>query len=241
MRTTRIYYRDHLQVQGEYVLAADAARHVRDVLRMQTGNAIVLFNGDGNDYLATLTRVTRQQVQVSVHSTQARATTSPLYSHLAQGICRGDKMDFVIQKATELGVNEITPIISEFCNVRLNKERLQKKQQHWQKIANSACEQSGRVQLVKVNAPLTLVTYLQNPIMSKAYILEPGADASKPLASTMDKVTLLVGPEGGFNEAEINSAVQQGFHTLLLGPRVLRSETAGLAALSICQYLAGDL
>ncbi len=243
MRTTRIYHADDLAINVEIILKQNAAQHVRDVLRMQVGNALTLFNGNGQDYLGTIVRLDKKMVSVMLHATEERDTISPLRLHLAQGLCRGEKMDFVMQKATELGVTEITPIISEYCNVRLNTERLQKKQHHWQKVAASACEQCGRTDLLKVNPAIDFNTWIKQTFPDITYILDPGATQSidKWQASHPSQITLLIGPEGGFTRDEIDDAISHGYKTILLGPRILRSETAGLAAVSLLQYLYGDL
>ena len=243
MRTTRIYHPDELSINVEIVLEKNAAQHVRDVLRMQVGNALILFNGDGRDYLGTIVRIEKKIVGVVLHATEERNTTSPIKIHLAQGLCRGEKMDFVIQKATELGVTEITPIISEYCNMRLNKERLEKKQHHWQKVAASACEQCGRTDLLQVNAAIDFNTWIKRAFAGIAYILDPSAEQSidRKTREIPAQITLLVGPEGGFTNSEIQYAISHHYHTILLGPRILRSETAGLVAVTLLQHLYGDL
>lgn len=243
MRTTRIYHPDELSINVEIILEKNSTLHVRDVLRMQVGDAIILFNGNGLDYLGTIVRIDKKAVRVVLHATEKRHTISPLKIHLAQGLCRGEKMDFAIQKATELGVTEITPIISEYCNVRLNTERLQKKQQHWQKVAASACEQCGRTDLLRINPSMDFNTWIKQKFSGIAYILDPSATKSidKITTSIPSQVILLIGPEGGFTNNEIQYAILHQYHTILLGPRILRSETAGLVAVTLLQHLYGDI
>ena len=240
MRRTRIYYTGEIQINVALSLDKNAAQHVRDVLRMQSGDALVLFNGNGCDYLGTVVQCNKKSVLVMPHASEQRHTISPLQLHLVQGLCRGEKMDFVIQKATELGVNEITPIVSEYGNVKLNQERLAKKLIHWQKVAASACEQCGRTDMVLINPVVKLDAWLKNDFAGVGYILDPGATQSLAKIGDVEKITLLVGPAGGFSTAEIQYAVQQGFKQCLIGPRILRSETAGLATMAVLQHLYGD-
>ena len=243
MRTTRIYHANELELNVEIALDKNATQHICDVLRMQVGNALILFNGNGTDYLGTIVRVGKKNVCVVLHATEQRNTISPLKIHLAQGLCRGEKMDFVIQKATELGVQEITPIISEYCNVRLKPEREQKKLTHWQKVAASACEQCGRTDLLTINSTMKFESWVEQKFSGIHYVLDPGAMQhiqKDPPLSTM-KIALLIGPEGGFTNSEIQYAITKNCKNILLGPRILRSETAGLTAISIFQHLYGDL
>jgi 16S rRNA (uracil1498-N3)-methyltransferase len=240
MRDIRIYCPAELAVNAAVLLDANAAHHVRTVLRMQVGDMIILFNGDGTDYVGTVANITKQSVTVQLHDSTARVTKSPLYTHLVQGICKGEKMDFVIQKATELGVNEITPVFTQYGNVKLDAKRTAKKLLHWQKIAVGACEQSGRSDMTQINAPLPFAQWLSQ-CDETAVILDPGASQSLGQVNVTESVSILIGPEGGFSLAEIEQANQAGIPSVLLGPRVLRSETAGLAALTLAQSLWGDL
>lgn len=240
-RIVRIYSDTPLAVNQAVTLQEDASHHVRTVLRMQVGESIVLFNGDGHDYYGELTAMDKKSVQVHVVHHEIRHTTSSLNTHLFQGVCRGEKMDWVIQKATELGVHSITPILTEFCNVNLKQDRLDKKQQHWQQIAVSACEQSGRTQLVTINSIKTF-TEVMSHLPANSVILDPSATASfkNYLVKPISELGLLIGPEGGFSETELNYARTHSVQSVLLGPRILRSETAGLVALSLAQAYQGD-
>jgi 16S rRNA (uracil1498-N3)-methyltransferase len=171
-------------------------------------------------------------------------TESALKIHLVQCISRGDRMDFVVQKATELGVKRITPVLSQYGVVKLDNARAEKKREHWQKIAASACEQSGRTRLPLIDTPISLKNWFGNKPASvdAELILAPGA--ATPLASITapeTKVCALIGPEGGFSEAEYKDAAVSGFEAVSLGPRVLRTESAAIATLAVLQSLWGDL
>ncbi len=240
MRDIRIYCQAELTVNADVQLDVNAAHHVRTVLRMQVGDMIVLFNGNGAEYFGTVANLSKQSVAVQIHDTSDRVTQSPLHTHLVQGICKGEKMDFVIQKATELGVSELTPLFTQYGNVKLDEKRTAKKLVHWQKIAVSACEQSGRSDMVCINAPLSFAAWLKQADKNTV-ILDPGANQTLNQLTIIRHISLMIGPEGGFSPEEVTQAKQQGITSVLLGPRVLRSETAGLAALTLVQSLWGDL
>jgi 16S rRNA (uracil1498-N3)-methyltransferase len=239
MRITRVYLAHPLQIEQEFCLPEDATRHLVTVLRINVGEQVILFNGDGYDYLSVVTTAKKNNLAVKVIDKTLNLAKPQLNIHLAQAVCRGEKMDFVVQKATELGVSTITPIISEFSNVKLSADRWAKKVIHWQKVANSACEQSGRADLVQIQQPVDVHMFLQQPVEGEKLILNPTASAGLSVKSA-SAVTLLVGPEGGFSDIEIKAAEQQGYCAWQLGWRVLRSETAGLATISVLQALWGD-
>lgn len=242
MRCPRIYHSTELQLQQTVPLEADAANHVGRVLRMQTGQTIKLFNGDGYDYTATLTQVGKKQVQATIQQQQKVENESPLALHLAQGISRGDKMDFTLQKSVELGVTEITPLFTERCGVKLSGERLEKKHQQWQKIVISACEQSGRAFVPVVHPPIKLSEFLQQKTEQLKLNLHPRATTNiKTLPKPEQGVRFIIGPEGGLDDNEIEQALASGYQEILLGPRVLRTETAALTLLSALQLQFGDL
>ena len=225
----------------------DAFGHTVRVLRLASGDTITLFNGmeeDGEyfEYSATLTQVGKKQAQVSIDSRQAKQLESPLNIHLGQGISRGDRMDFILQKSVELGVNAITPLFTERCGVKLSGERLAKKRDQWQKIVISACEQSGRCFVPKVEDPVSLENWLGQETEALKLNLHPRAEHSiMTLPMENQKVRLLVGPEGGLCDEELAQAKSKGFHDILLGPRVLRTETAALTAITALQCRFGDL
>lgn len=245
MRLNRVYLDQPLQLNNRFDLPTDAVRHLVTVLKMQAGSDIELFNGDGNRYQATLTQVAKKQVTVHVNAVNADDSESPLRLHLAQGISRGDKMDLTLQKAVELGVQEITPLFTERCGVKLNAERLQKKQQHWQKVIISACEQCGRNRLPKLNPPTQFNAFFEkllaeNNALDTLLLLDPHQGQSIRTLRQNDEFTLLIGPEGGLSDPELEFARQKGATAIQLGPRILRTETAGLAAISSLQATFGD-
>ncbi|MEN3158018.1 16S rRNA (uracil(1498)-N(3))-methyltransferase [Alkalimonas sp. NCh-2] len=222
-------------------LPDEAAAHVGRVLRMQPGDALQLFNGDGKNYSAQIEHLSKKQVQVSVTSSEPNATESNLHLHLGQVISRGDRMDFAIQKAVELGVSVITPLFSERCGVKLDGERLEKKQQQWQKIVHSACEQSGRSQVPKIQPALPLASWLAEPTKDVKLTLHPWASDTIKTLVPAQSIRLMIGPEGGFSEQEMAAALAAGYLGIRLGPRVLRTETAALTAISALQLQFGDL
>lgn len=249
MRVPRIYHPLHeneesqpLQVGQVLDLCDEAANHVGRVLRMSEGQALVVFTGDGNNYPATITQAGKKNVRVTITAVEANESESPLAIHLGQGISRGDRMDFVLQKSVELGVHAITPLFTERCGVKLSGERLLKKQQQWQKIVISACEQSGRSYVPQVHQPVSLAQWLQDLPPALRLTLDPEAPkALRDQQLSNAHIQLLIGPEGGLTDAEIAQAATADFQPVRLGPRVLRTETAALTALSVVQYQFGDL
>lgn len=249
MRVPRIYHpfdektaSATWQVEQHLELHDDAANHVGRVLRMNTGQALTLFNGDGFDYAATIVAVTKKQVTVVVTERTENRSEAPIKIHLGQGVSRGDRMDFVLQKSVELGVHAITPLFTERCGVKLSGDRLLKKQQQWQKIVIAACEQSGRSYVPTVHSPLSLSQWLADLPPALRLTLDP--EAQVPLREqqlTGEHIQLLIGPEGGLTDAEIAAGAAADFQPVRLGPRVLRTETAALSALTAVQYQFGDL
>lgn len=240
MRIPRIYHPQPLASGLLIHLSDDAANHVGRVLRLGAGDQIELFCGDDHCYPAVIENVSKKQVEVRVSAAQPASVESPLKVHLIQGISRGDRMDFTLQKSVELGVTSITPIFTERCGVKLQGERLEKKHQQWQKIVISACEQSGRNTVPTVHPAISLQEYLttSRPL---TLILDPMATQNLKNAPVHEEAALLIGPEGGFSDSEINLMQQAGCQGVRLGPRVLRTETAALAALAALQANHGDL
>ncbi|WP_313327683.1 16S rRNA (uracil(1498)-N(3))-methyltransferase [Stutzerimonas balearica] len=238
MRLSRFFV-DLTLTLGRHELPDAQAHYIARVLRLGVGDAVQLFDGSGFEYRGRLCAVGKKQVQVELDERHHGQAESPLKIHLGQGLSRGERMDWAIQKATELGATEITPIISDRCEVRLNDERADKRLAHWRQIAISACEQCGRSVLPTLHAPQTLAQWLGIEADLKL-LLHPVAS---PLAehAAPSNLAMLIGPEGGLSEAEIDQARQQGFLPARLGPRVLRTETAPVVALSVAQYLWGDL
>jgi 16S rRNA (uracil1498-N3)-methyltransferase len=242
MRIPRIFHPDTLLVEQEIELSSDALNHVANVLRLKSGHPIVLFNGDGNEYSAQLSLVEKRRVLAMVEAQLSVSVESPLIIHLGQGISRGDRMDMVLQKSVELGVHEITPLITERCGVKLSPDRWLKKHQQWQKIIIGACEQCGRNVLPILHQPIELTQWFNQSTNQLRLTLHPRADKNiRHLSIPHHGVRLLIGPEGGFSDQEIYQTEQSGFHTVQLGPRILRTETAALAAITSLQALFGDL
>ena len=242
MRISRFYTPSTLQVDDEIELDAQLSHYINNVLRLKQADPIVLFNGDGNEYSAEVLSITKKQVVVIINSQLSMSSESPLHIHLAQGVSKGDRMDFALQKSVELGVNEITPVINERCAVKRSADRWQKKHQQWQKIIISACEQSGRNVLPTLHQPVSLNKWLGQSTEQKKVMLTPGS--SKYMSSLTRPVhgfRLLIGPEGGLSEQEVYTCEQTGFDSVTLGPRILRTETATFASISIMQALFGDM
>lgn len=242
MRKIRIYQNGNYQPRQIITLSASASQHVGRVLRMQSGEKITLFNGDNHEYLATITNIDKREVTVTIENSLENNIESPLKIHLAQAISKGDKMEFVIQKAVELGAASITPLITTRSIIKLDEERLTKKHSQWQAIAIAACEQSGRNTIPEIKIPCLLTKYLQQSNTKNKLILFPKAQKSwRNYPNISNEVSLLIGPEGGLDDEEIKQASQFQFQPLSLGPRVLRTETATITAISVLQALFGDL
>lgn len=242
MRVPRIYQPQPLAINQQLNLDEDGAAHIGKVLRMGSGEHISLFNGDGNDYLAEIVDAGKKSVTVKVLSCEANPSESPLNLHLGQVISRGDRMEFTIQKSVELGVNTITPLFSDRCGVKLTGERLEKKIQQWQKIVISACEQSGRSQVPIVRPAMDLQEWCSEPTSALKLNLHPrAAHGINGLDLSHTRVRLLIGPEGGLSAEEIAMTETYQFTDVLLGPRVLRTETASLTAITALQLRFGDL
>ncbi|AEH34239.1 16S rRNA (uracil(1498)-N(3))-methyltransferase [Vibrio anguillarum] len=242
MRIPRIYHPTPLQPSSIIALNDDAAGHIGRVLRMQAGQEVLLFDGSGAEFPAEITEVSKKNVLVNVLKRVESSCESPLNLHLGQVISRGDKMEFTIQKSVELGVNTITPLISERCGVKLDAKRFEKKLEQWQKIAISACEQCGRNIVPLIRPIMQLEEWCAEPSDALKLNLHPRAKYSiNTLPQPINKVRLLIGPEGGLSESEISMTEQYHFEETLLGPRVLRTETAALTAITALQVRFGDL
>jgi 16S rRNA (uracil1498-N3)-methyltransferase len=242
VRCPRIYSPQPLTPGAPITLAIEASHHLAKVLRMQIGDPLILFNGEGSEYPALIAAIDKRYVHVTIERSIDNTRESPLHLHLGIAVSKGERMDWVIQKATELGVTQITPLYSERVEVRLHGERAEKKLMHWRGIVIAACEQCGRNRLPQIAAIETLTSWLQTTTAASKFVLHHRSsialDSAAPRPSS---VALLIGPEGGLTEHEINAAEAQNFAPLRLGPRVLRTETAPLAALGILQFLWGDL
>lgn len=225
-----------------FELDDSAAHHVATVLRLKAEHPVVLFNGDGNEYSAHIVEVDRRRVSVEADACLSLSKESPLPIHLGQGVSKGDRMDTVLQKSVELGVTEITPLITQRCAVKLDEKRWEKKYRQWQKIIIAACEQCGRNVVPTLHPPTQLNQWFADSTHATRLVLSPRATHSvshQPYNS--HGFRLLIGPEGGLTESEIHQASEAGFHNASLGPRVLRTETAAITTLSILQAQHGDL
>lgn len=241
MAKPRIHVAASLIAGGDVVLPDGPARHVALVLRLREGATLALFDGDGHEAQATLIEVGRKRVVARIGAVTAGAAESPLGVHLGQAISKGDRMDYAIQKSVELGVAAITPLYVEHGDVRLKGDREAKKLAHWQGVAVSACEQCGRATIPPVHPPRTLAEWLAERDETLRLVLHPATDDSWQQRDSVDSAALLIGPEGGLSEAEVESARRAAFLPLTLGPRILRTETAPVVALTLLQHHFGDL
>jgi 16S rRNA (uracil1498-N3)-methyltransferase len=227
-----------------------AANHIARVLRLRTGDALTLFNGSGAEYGASIEEFRKDSVLVTVTDERQVERESPLMLTLAQGISRGERMDWILQKATELGVSRIVPVFTERSVVRLDAKQAQRKLQHWRGIAIAACEQCGRNKVPDLTLPVDIHEFLAGARESQAgtaappmhLLLSPTAELGiGDFAHTATSVTVLIGPEGGLTEVEQESAIRAGSTPVRMGPRILRTETAAIAALTVLQQEFGDL
>ena len=242
MRIPRVYSPQTMAIGDCIELETGAARHLTSSLRMNSGQLVTLFNGQGGEYTAELVEAKKGKATVTINSFNQVDRESSLSIHLAIGISRGERMDWIVQKATELGVSEITPLFTERCEVKLSGDRLDKKVGHWQQVAISACEQSQRNRIPSVNTPIKLEQWQQDCEASLKLVLHHRTEKSLgDMLAPSAEIALLIGPEGGLSEREIEQAISLDFSSLALGPRVLRTETAPLAAISILQSLWGDM
>ena len=246
MRDIRIFVPD-LQAHsddGTVALPEQASAHVSRVLRMRTGDALTVFDGRGGEYAAEIVTIAKKEVTLRLGAHSPTERESPLAVTLIQGLARGDKMDYIIQKATELGVARIIPVATARGIVQLDDERSDRKWQHWRAVAAAACEQCGRNRLPEIAPPCSLEQLWQSHTLpSLRLLLSPHARTgiASALIPRPTELAVLIGPEGGLDPEEESRAVAVGFRQTTLGPRVLRTETAGLAVLTAVQSLAGDL
>lgn len=243
MANLRFFTNSALAVNTTLQLSESAAAHATRALRLEVGDSAIVFNGDGFDYECTLTAIKKNNVVVTIHHAIPVNNESPLNITLLQAISSGDRMDFTIQKAVELGVKNIQPISSQRSVVKLSAERAEKRTEHWQNIAAAACEQSGRAFIPKISPPISLENWLsRNPNHDATRILlNPiGAKRLSEFAKPASEIQLLIGAEGGLSTEEIELATSHDFQSIVLGPRILRTETAALTAISAMQLLWGD-
>jgi 16S rRNA (uracil1498-N3)-methyltransferase len=243
MRTTRVHVDLPLKQGARIALPDDAANHLVRVLRLQAGDGCVLFNGDGHDFPAILQSATKRGVEAELGAPVAVDNESPVRIALVQGIARGEKMDWILQKATELGVASVHPVQSDRSEVKLEGERAAKRLAHWRSVVVSACEQSGRARVPEVAPAQSFPSLLANALPStRRFLLDPEAVDSIATMPALDGgCVLAVGPEGGWSPRDKQALVAAGFVGLKLGPRILRTETAGIAAIAALQARFGDL
>ncbi|MGL6261388.1 16S rRNA (uracil(1498)-N(3))-methyltransferase [Vibrio sp. WXL210] len=242
MRVPRLFHPQTIHALGELNLSEDASGHIGRVLRMKEGQEVLLFDNSGAEFPATISAISKKLVSVNVTARNEVDIESPLDLHLGQVISRGDKMEFTIQKSVELGVNTITPLLSERCGVKLDQKRFEKKLAQWQKIAIAACEQCGRNRVPEIRPIMQLEAWCNEDFDGLKLNLHPRAKYSiNTLPTPVEKVRLLIGPEGGLTGEEIEMTHNYNFEETLLGPRVLRTETAALTAITALQVRFGDL
>jgi len=239
----RFYCSDALAI-GTVLTLPDAVAHHIQVIRMQLGNAITLFNGEGGEYTAVITQIEKKRVSAEVKTFSPREAELPYGITLAQALPEASKMDWIIEKAVELGAAAIQPLAAQRCVVRLNSERAEKRHSHWQGIIQAAAEQSGRNRLSQLAPLADFNGWVGQSDLHKRILLSPrGEDTLSTWArhQPAQALCLMIGPEGGFSEAEENLACQHGALMLSMGPRVLRTETAGLAALAALNAIWGEM
>ncbi|OUR60390.1 16S rRNA (uracil(1498)-N(3))-methyltransferase [Bermanella sp. 47_1433_sub80_T6] len=240
MRIPRIYTPQTLSENTAIQLDEAAANHVARVLRMKAERELIVFNGEAQQHFsAQIISVDRKAVSIQVLAKNSTQLESPLHIHLGQAISKGDRFEFAIQKAVELGVNEITPLWTTNCDVKLNSERLEKKIRQWRQIAIAACEQSGRDVVPTIHLPAQLETWLPAVEGDEKWVLDPRG-LPQESAEQVSSACILVGPEGGLSEQEVDLACEHQFIAKLIGPRILRTETAALTAVCLMQSLWGD-
>ncbi|QGG47902.1 16S rRNA (uracil(1498)-N(3))-methyltransferase [Heliorestis convoluta] len=228
-------------------LDEEESRHLTKVLRLNEGDEIIAFDGQGQEFHAIVVEISSKRVAIGQLNPTGFTREAPLAIHLVQGIAKGEKMDWVVQKATELGVHRITPLFTERTIVQLDEKRSRERQERWQKIAREAAKQSWRTLVPQVDVPQKLQQWYENINPTEPLLIPWEEEKSKGMKKTLQswtevprKVTLLIGPEGGLTEAEVAPAFQKGAISLRLGPRILRTETAGLAAIAALMYELGD-
>ena len=242
MRVSRLFIDTPLKTGAQVSLDADLLNYVSRVLRLKVGTELTIFNGEGGEYSATITELHKKAGTIKVGTFSDTDLESPLNITLAQGISRGERMDYTLQKAVELGVTHIVPLFTERCVVNLKGERLESRLHHWQGIVRSACEQCGRNTLPDVQSALSLNEWLKTGDAEHRLMLHAQSDKTfKNFGYQQGKISLLIGPEGGLADDERVKALSYGYQGVRMGPRILRTETAGLAALASLQSLYGDL
>lgn len=241
MATTRIFVDLELVLQKQLELPETAGNHIGRVLRMRSNDPLILFNGKGGEYNAKIISVNRTKVKVEISSFTDEERESFIKIELGQALSKGEKMDFTIQKAVELGVSKITPLISSYSNVRLDEDKLEKKLDHWRKVIISACEQCGRNTIPELAEITKIDQWMTDNNAKLKLLLAPDAGSTLSDLSLKPKsISIVIGPEGGLSRSEIRALEDNGFTGIRLGPRILRTETAGLTAVAALQNQFGD-
>jgi len=244
MKENRFYHSKNLELKDIVELEAQTHIHATKVLRLKVGDQFALFNGDGFDYVAKVIEISKHKTTVEIINQYEVNHESPLKITLAQGLAAGDKMDWIIQKAVELGVHTIQPLLTERSIIKLDRERADKKLEHWKTVVISACEQTGRSTIPDVLSPIQLNYWLSEETLKTdnlKLILTPSkAQNINKLDKPSNSIVFMVGSEGGFSEKEMTLALNQSFIPVNFGQRILRTETASIVALSILQNLWGD-
>jgi 16S rRNA (uracil1498-N3)-methyltransferase len=252
MRLTRVYVAAPVTAGKRLVVEGSAANHITRVLRLRSGEALTVFDGSGGEFGARIEEFRKDAVVVAVEQHRPLDRESPLTLTLAQGISRGERMDWIIQKATELGTSRIVPLFTKRSMVRLDERQAERKLQHWRAIAVAACEQCGRNKVPELATPIDFFDVLPaDSSGATRLLLSPTGDLRIEDLQAVDglnvgksagkSITVLIGPEGGLEDVEQEAALAAGFKAVRLGPRVLRTETAAIAALTIIQHHFGDL
>ncbi|MBI4356460.1 MAG: 16S rRNA (uracil(1498)-N(3))-methyltransferase [Gammaproteobacteria bacterium] len=243
MSTPRLYIPNPLAIGDTFTLPSSQTHHLLHVLRVKPGTSLIFFNGDGCEYEAEFKIFQKQEATVTLlKSRESKTVESRLSIHLGQAMSASDRMDFSVQKAVELGVSTITPIRSSFCQVKLPKERQEKKIAHWQAIAIHAAEQCGRVRVPSIHPPHSFMEWVALPHKGEKLIAHHKGTYPLPKPQhTPESCVIVIGPEGGFSEFEIALSKTNGFQVISLGPRILRTETATVVSLTLLQTLWGDI
>ena len=241
MRTPRLFSDQPLLVSTEVVLEGSAAQYLGKVLRARVGDSVILFDGQGQQGTATIKAIAKHSVSAQLDTITTPQTESSLQTHLGLCLSKCDRFDWAIQKATELGVGSISPLYSTRVDFTVPPERLAKRLSHWQHIVTSACEQSGRVRIPTVNAPTSLTHWVSETLADVKLVLHCDVHGTSPLAAKPQSVALLIGPEGGLTDEEVATAERHHFQPWQLGPRILRTETAPVVALSVIGAQWGDM
>ena len=243
MRIPRLYVSTALAENKNFSLPSEAVNYLGKVLRLAVGHKITLFNENDGEFISTVVFREKRKLEVEIGAKVAAPEDLALKVHLFLCFSKGERMDYAVQKATELGVSQITPVFSENCDVKLKLDRIENKLRHFRKVAIGACEQSGRVGVPRINCAMNLTDVWRRTSnqVAETIVLDPCGEKVFSDFSNLKRVEILVGPEGGFLSAELSEAKACGASLLSLGPRVLRAETAPIVALSLLQYLHGDV